>query len=140
MQARMIQPSTMVLKRFICIIEIGFVSIGLVELAAAGGTVALTTYIYGPNGQEHVGALTDSIINLGESAAEDLTSLFARKPDIRFIDYLQKKYGLSESERRKLHDLITRQGMTEEEIENEAADLARLREEKDREIEKDDEE
>jgi len=61
-----------------------------------------------------------------ETTTLDLVAT-AHKPDIDFVDYLQRKYGLGKAERRILHDLITRQGLTEEEIEAEAAELARLK-------------
>jgi RHS repeat-associated protein len=52
---------------------------------------------------------------------------FAHKPDIGFIDYLEKKYGLNKTERRILHDMITRQGLSRDEIEREAAEMIRGR-------------
>jgi hypothetical protein len=59
---------------------------------------------------------------------ENLNILFSKKPDVRYADYLQKKYGLTDAERRALHDAITREGLTREEIEQEAAEMARLKE------------
>jgi hypothetical protein len=47
-----------------------------------------------------------------------------RKADVKFIDYLVKKYKLDECQRRYLHDLITKQGFDEEEIEFVARDIA----------------
>lgn len=46
--------------------------------------------------------------------------LQARKADLRFIDYLEKKYGLSKDQRRELHEAISRRGLSREEIEEEA--------------------
>jgi hypothetical protein len=45
----------------------------------------------------------------------------AKKPDIRFIDYLQQKYALSNGQRDMLHRAITKQGLSKQEIEELAA-------------------
>jgi hypothetical protein len=45
----------------------------------------------------------------------------AKKPDIRFIDYLQQKYALSDVQREMLHRAITKQGLSKQEIEELAA-------------------
>jgi len=47
-----------------------------------------------------------------------------RKADVKFVDYLVKKYRLDECQRRYLHDLITKQGYDEEEIEFIARDIS----------------
>ena len=41
----------------------------------------------------------------------------AKRPDIKFIDYLQKKYGLSDPQREQLHEEITGQNLSKSEIE-----------------------
>jgi hypothetical protein len=41
----------------------------------------------------------------------------AKKPDIKFIDYLQKKHNLSDSLRERLHEEITGQNLSKTEIE-----------------------
>ncbi len=47
-----------------------------------------------------------------------------RKADVKFVDYLVKKYKLDPCQRRFLHDLITKQGYDEEEIEFIAREIA----------------
>lgn len=47
-----------------------------------------------------------------------------RKADIKFIDYLVRKYKLDECQRQHLHDLITNQQYEEEEIELIAREIA----------------
>ena len=46
----------------------------------------------------------------------------AKKSDIKFIDYLQNKYELTDKQRELLHEAITGQGLPKHEIE----DLARF--------------
>jgi hypothetical protein len=50
--------------------------------------------------------------------------LEAKKEDVKFIDRLVKKYGLTKDQRRELHDEITKQGYSPEEIEEIAKDIA----------------
>ena len=52
---------------------------------------------------------------------------------MKYADYLANKYGLTKEQRRALHDAITRQGLTTEEIEEEAAEIARLNKQKEQE-------
>ena len=47
----------------------------------------------------------------------------AKKPDIKYIDYLQDKYGLSDAQREILHEEITGQNLSKQEIEQIAIDI-----------------
>ena len=93
---------------------------------AIGGSIAYFVFVAlgGPE------AIRDALYQGGEAASNGINVLLAKKPDIRFADYLQKKYGLTDAQRRALHDAITRQGLTNKEIEAEAAEMARLNQEK----------
>jgi hypothetical protein len=136
----------------LCIIE----GIGLIEVTAiAVGAITVTYYATTPP----PAALTDGLEWANQQIAKAVDSIsasvstntqtsqatlpggtvtnFAHKPDIGFIDYLQKKYGLSAAERRALHDLITREGMTEEEIEAEAEEIVRAKNQKEHKNESD---
>ena len=55
---------------------------------------------------------------------------FARKEDIRYIDWVSRRYGLTRSERRRLHDEISGQNLTKEEIEEIAQEIVSQRREK----------
>jgi RHS repeat-associated protein len=55
---------------------------------------------------------------------------FARKEDIKYIDWVSKRYGLTRSERRRLHDEISGQNLTKEEIEEIAQEIVSQRREK----------
>ncbi|NJN16641.1 MAG: hypothetical protein HC822_10390 [Oscillochloris sp.] len=50
--------------------------------------------------------------------------LMARKDDLRYIDYLARKYNLTREQRRRLHDEITKQNLSREEIREIAEDIA----------------
>lgn len=63
------------------------------------------------------------VIEYNEAASQLLSN--ARKPDIRFIDRLVKKYGLDRCQRRVLHDEITGQNLSDAEIEEIAEELSR---------------
>lgn len=55
------------------------------------------------------------------------THTWETKPDIDYIDYVQDKYDLTNKERRQLHDMITGQGLTKEEIEELAKGIKDMR-------------
>lgn len=61
------------------------------------------------------------VAEYNKAASQLLTN--ARKPDIRFIDRLVKKYGLDICQRRVLHREITGQNLSDEEIEEIAREL-----------------
>ena len=87
----------------LCILEIGVVSIGIIELAAAGGTVAFAAYIYGPEGDEHIESLTNGIISAGEQVSEITTLdlvVTAKKGDLQQVDDVGKKFGMTEQQRK----------------------------------------
>jgi RHS repeat-associated protein len=84
---------------------------GLAGLGAAGGALAGAA----------LGAATYDL-------AKALSNLLlAGKADIKFVDWLSKKYNLDRDARRDLHDEITRQGLSREEIEEIAREIARQR-------------
>jgi hypothetical protein len=60
----------------------------------------------------------------GGSPSETVQLVAANKQDIRFINYLCRKYGLDQDDRERLHEAITGQDMSREEIEREAQSLA----------------
>lgn len=66
------------------------------------------------------------LTNQGQMAAAELTDeieiliVFANKADIKLIKYIAKKYGLTREQRRELHDTITGQNYSNQEIEDEA--------------------
>lgn len=62
------------------------------------------------------------VLEYNKSASEALTN--ARKPDIKFIDRLVKKYKLDPCQRRVLHREITGQNYSDEEIEEIARELS----------------
>lgn len=64
---------------------------------------------------------TGKVLAFNQAASEALSH--ARKPDIRFIDRLVKKYKLDKCQRRRLHDEITGQNLSDEEIESIAREL-----------------
>jgi hypothetical protein len=53
------------------------------------------------------------------------TTILARKPDIKFIDYIVRKYNLDQCQRRLLHDEITGQHLTEDKIEEIAEEISK---------------
>jgi RHS repeat-associated protein len=59
----------------LCIIEIGFASIGIAEIAAAAGVLTLAAYTYGPEGQQRVESLANTMVTWGEETAESLSTL-----------------------------------------------------------------
>jgi len=102
--------------------------------AAIGVTaVGFVLYFAIPDIRE---AVTAGIYQGGEAVLNGINALLAKKSDVAFVDYLQKKYGLTDAQRRALHDAITRQGLTNKEIEAEAAEMARLNQEKQKENQK----
>jgi hypothetical protein len=109
-----------------CVLEIAGVSLGLAELSVIVGGGAAAVSLSTPQGRE---AFTQMMAEGLEWASEQVSNglnLFAKKPDVAYGDYLAKKYGLDRAQRRALHDWITRQGLTREEIEKEAEEFARL--------------
>lgn len=63
------------------------------------------------------------VIEYNEAASQLLSN--ARKPDIRFIDRIVKKYGLDICQRDVLHDEISGENLSDEEIEEIARDIGR---------------
>ncbi|GAC1542959.1 MAG: hypothetical protein NVS2B7_16410 [Herpetosiphon sp.] len=49
----------------------------------------------------------------------------SRKDHIKYIDYLSDKYGLLKDQRHRLHDAITKEVSTRQQIEEEAEEMAR---------------
>ena len=94
--------------------------VGWVVLGVA--TVATVAFV-ATGGPEAFG---EALYQAGEATSNGLNALFAKKPDVGYADYLARKYGLDRAQRRALHDWITRQGLTREEIEKEAEEFARL--------------
>lgn len=101
---------------FAAVTPVGWAAIGVTAVGAAA-------YFAVPGVQE---AVTEGIYQAGEAASNGINTLFAKKSNVQFADYLARKYGLNRAQRRALHDLITRQGLSQEEIEEEAKELARL--------------
>ena len=66
---------------------------------------------------------TRGAITVQEFLGEVQRSL-AKKADIKFIDDLARDYNLTREQRRELHDAITGQHYTQEEIEAEAKAIA----------------
>ncbi len=120
----------------LCILEIGVVSIGLVELSALTVAAIATIYVYAPGGQQRTQSLADNIFATGKHVVNQVNALFAKKKgDITFIEDLLRKHGLNpkkdKSIRRKLHDEeISGKGLTDEEIEAEIEEAARLKNKK----------
>jgi membrane protease subunit (stomatin/prohibitin family) len=76
-------------------------------------------------------ALGSSIEASVQQATNSINAMFAKKRDIQEVERLLDKYGITDKAiRRKLHDEITRQGLTLEEIEAEIAEIARRLREK----------
>ncbi len=98
---------------------VGWVVIGV-------ATVATVTFI-ATGGPEIFG---EAFYQAGEATSNGLNVLFTKKHDVRWVDYLQKKYGLSNDEREWLHQQMRQHGLTAEEIEVEAAEIAHLKKEK----------
>lgn len=69
-----------------------------------------------PRGTPEGGQWIDDTSAESTGADEDPVFVAAKKADIRYIDYLMKKYGLSLDDREILHELITKQGYSKEEI------------------------
>jgi hypothetical protein len=109
-----------ILAALALITPVGWVAIGVTAIGVG-------LYFTVPGVRE---AVTYGMYEAGEAASNGINALFAKKPDIKFVDYLQKKYGLTDAQRRALHDAITKQGLTNKEIEAEAAEMARLNQEK----------
>jgi RHS repeat-associated protein len=85
-------------------------------LGAAGGAIA---------GGMAYDLLSSATQALGNSIQELLDSpMLARKADQAQIDWIVKKYGLSREQRQRLHRLISKKGMTLQEIEEIAQELA----------------
>ena len=110
----------------LCIAE----GIGLVEITILAVSTFLTLEATQPGRPE---AFAQTIVDLGEQASQGIQALFAKKSDVKYADYLADKYGLTKEQRRALHDAITRQGLTKKEIEEEAAEIARLNKQKEQE-------
>lgn len=70
---------------------------------------------------EKVGLWEDKIEDFNTRLTAALSN--HRKADVKFIDYLVRKYKLDNCQREYLHDLITRQHWDEESIEREARDI-----------------
>jgi hypothetical protein len=70
-------------------------------------------------------------VNNAGKALQDLGAIFnmAKKADVAFADYLAKKYGLDKRSRRRLHDMVTKEGLSNDELEAEAAAFAKELEE-----------
>jgi hypothetical protein len=95
--------------------------------AVAGATVG---GYYGGNAGDVVG---DALGALASSAAKGISDsvrslldepLLARKRDLEQIDWVSKKYGLDRGQRERLHREISKQGLTLEEIEEIAEEIA----------------
>jgi RHS repeat-associated protein len=96
---------------------------GLVVVAAV---VAYDTFAPGKE-QRHaeISAGLTSLTNQATQAANGVHALFAKKPDVALADRLQGKYGLTDAERRRLHDWLTGQGLSDAEWEEAFRDFAR---------------
>jgi hypothetical protein len=99
---------------------VGWVALGVTA-------VGVVVYFTVPGVRE---AVTAGLYDAGEATSNGLNALFAKKHDVKWVDYLQKKYGLSNDEREWLHQQMRQHGLTAEEIEEEAAEIARLKKEK----------
>lgn len=125
-----------------------FVGVGILAVGAMGA------YYYGavPNAAQNRAALAAGFSQLAEGAQNrvneaiapyttlialvpavaqaSINIAFAKKSDIKWVDYLQKKYGLSKDQREWLHQQMRQHGLTSEEIEAEAEEIARRNQEK----------
>ena len=108
---------------------VGWVAIGVTVLAVG-------VYFAVPGVRP---AVTNALYQLGNSASNGLNALFANKPDVAWGKYIKNKYGLTEDEWEWLHQQMRQNGLTAEEIEDEAAEIARLKEEKNQEEDRSDE-
>ena len=105
---------------------------GSAMMSGAPIAIAITAAIEDPWGAAQVAAmLADAIRHQKQpkcqaNSGPDKQPVvgMAKKPDIKFIDYLQKKFRFSDPTRERIHRYISKQGYTEEEIEEIAREFA----------------
>jgi hypothetical protein len=111
----------------------GFViggGVGVFLGGAAGGVPALGTTPAAALGGAALGAGLGGVsYDLGQALGNWLNDvandwMLARKRDLEEIDWVAKRYGLSQDQRRRLHLGITKKGMNREEIEEIAEEIA----------------
>lgn len=95
-------------------------------LLVVGAVVAYDTFAPGKE-QRHaeIAAGLTSLSNQASQTANGIQIMFAKKPDVALADRLQGKYGLTKDERRRLHDMLTGQGLSDAEWEEAFRDFAR---------------
>jgi hypothetical protein len=103
------------------------IGVGIIALAWVVGQY----YGWGPNASENTAALAASIEAGADQVANGINALFAKKRDIRDIERLLDKYGITDRAlRRKIHDEYSRRLDSLEEWEEAIADIAeRLKQE-----------
>ena len=121
-------------KAQITIDQINSLANGVGDLgnATKPGWVKFIEAVIGINAKRYEGlSLEQKTEKLGGELTNVYTSVsnasilfMAKKEDVRWVDYLVKKYGLSRQQRRELHDDITKKNYTKEEIEDMAKDIA----------------
>jgi hypothetical protein len=91
----------------------------------AGASVGGAGELAGATGAETALTTAPATLNIATAVTRKQgVILEAKKEDVKFIDRLVKKYGLTKDQRRELHDEITKQGYSPEEIEEIAKDIA----------------
>jgi RHS repeat-associated protein len=113
------------------------VTITAAELAFAAGLTILAIDAIAPGAQERHEAVASALASLASETSQTISQvpnvLFAKKSDVAWMDYMQGKYGLSDDQRDWLHQQMRQHGLTAEEIEDEAAEIQRENEAKEKE-------
>ena len=110
---------------FVIVVGGGTITIGILEVAVIGIAITLMINNVVPGSEERYANAISSIESLATQATDSIKVLFAKKEDIRWVDYLERKYGLSPDQREWLHQQMKQHGLTPEEIEEEAAEIQR---------------
>jgi len=68
----------------------------------------------------NLGALPDA---LSGRKPTSVVRVAAKKPDIKFVDHLQKKYGFDDDMRERIHDEISGLGLSNKELEKRVREI-----------------
>jgi RHS repeat-associated protein len=93
-------------------------------LAAVFTVAALAAFLSDAGNRDWLATQLRRGVSGAKAIAQNALAM-SRKPDIKFIDYLVAKYKLSKKQRRQLHDLISGEGYSREEIEEEAKQISK---------------
>jgi hypothetical protein len=93
-------------------------------LAVTFTVVTLATFLSDAGNRAWLGERISAGVLSAQSLSDYVFTMGRKKEDIRWINYLQKKYRLTDKQREELHDYITKRGMSKEEIEQEAKDMS----------------